>query len=68
MEHPVPTLNKPHKAVCWLTPREAVDEGRKADLHLRAGLARTDKVLQMTRRLFNASERSAGTSSTHNCV
>ena len=68
VEHPAPTLNEPHKAVCWLTPRAAVDEGRKADLHLRAGLARIDNVFQMTRRLFNAFERPVGTSSTHNCV
>ena len=68
VEHPAPTLNEPHKAVCWLTPHEAVAEGRKADLHLRAGLARIDNVFQMTRRLFNAFERPVGTSSTHNCV
>ena len=45
-----------------------VDEDRKADMHLRAGLARIDNVFQMTRRLFNAFERPVGTSSSHNAV
>ena len=68
VEHPAPTLNEPHKAVCWITPHPSVAEGRKADLHLRAGLARIDNVFQMTRRLFNAFERPVGTSSSHNAV
>ncbi len=68
VEHPAPTLNEPHKAVCWITPHQSVTEGRKADLHLRAGLARIDNVFQMTRRLFNAFERPVGTSSGHNAV
>ena len=67
-EHPLPTMNEPRKAVCWLTAHESIDEGRKADMHLCAGLARVDNVFQMTRRLFNAFERPVGTSSGHNAV
>ena len=67
-DHPLPTMNEPRKAVCWLTANADVDEDRKADMHLRAGLARIDNVFQMTRRLFNAFERPVGTSSGHNAV
>ena len=66
--HPVPTLNEPHKAVCWLTPDPDLDENRKADVFLRSGLARVDNVFLKTRRLFNALERPVGTSSGHNTV
>ena len=51
-----------------MTPNEDLDENRKADLHLRSGLARVDNVFQKTRRLFSAFERPVGTSSTHNKV
>ena len=68
VDHPLPTMNEPRKAVCWLTARDSMGEGRKADMHLRAGLARVDNVFQMTRRLFNAFERPVGTSSSHNAV
>ena len=66
--HPLPTINEPHKAMCWLTPDSDLDEDRGADLFLRAGLARVDNVFMKTRRLFNALERPIGTSSTHNKV
>ena len=66
--HPLPTVNEPHKAVCWLTPDENLNDNRKADLHLRSGLARIDNVFQKTRRLVNSLERPIGTSSTHNKV
>ena len=33
--NPFPTLDEPHKAVCWLTRHEAIDEDREADLYLR---------------------------------
>ena len=62
-EHPLPTVNEPHKAMCWLTPDEGMDDDRKADLHLRAGLARVDNVFMKSRRLFSALERPIGTSS-----
>ena len=52
--HPLPTLNEPEKAVCWLTPDDTLHENRVADLYLRSGLARIDNVFQKTRRLFNA--------------
>ena len=66
--HPLPTINEPQKAMCWLTPRADLDDNRKADMFLRSGLARIDNVFQKTRRLFNAVERPIGTSSTHNKV
>ena len=68
VEHPLPTLNEPHKAMSWLTPDLAVDEDRKADMFLRSGLGRIDNVFLKTRRLFNALERPVGTSSGHNRV
>ena len=66
--HPLPTINEPQKAMCWLTPRSDLDDDRKADMFLRSGLARIDNVFQKTRRLFNEVERPIGTSSTHNKV
>ncbi len=67
-QHPNPTMNEPHKAMCWLTPDDALDADAKAAMFLRAGLARVDNVFQMTRRLFNAFERPLGTSSSQNTV
>ena len=60
IEHPVPTINEPHKAVSWITARESTDEERKVDLFLAAGLARIDNVFMKTRRLFSALERPVG--------
>ena len=67
-DHPNPTMNEPHKAMCWLTPDDALDTDTKAAMFLKAGLARVDNVFQMTRRLFNAFERPLGTSSSQNTV
>lgn len=67
-DHPLPTMNEPNKAVCALTPLKGLTDERKADLFLRAGLARIDNIFQITRRLFNAFERPVGTSSGHNAV
>ena len=67
-DHPNPTMNEPHKAMCWLTPDDGLDADAKAAMFLRAGLARVDNVFQMTRRLFNAFERPLGTSSSQNTV
>ena len=66
--HPVPTMNEPNKAVSWLTARDTIDEDRKADMFLDAGLARIDNVFMTTRRLFSALERPIGTSSSNNAV
>ena len=63
VEHPLPTLNEPHKAMSWLTPDISIDEDRKADLFLRSGLGVIDNVFLKTRRLFNALERPVGTTS-----
>jgi len=67
-EHPNPTMNEPHKAMCWLTPDESLDADAQARMFLAAGLARVDNVFQMTRRLINAFERPLGTSSSQNTV
>ncbi|MCY4430294.1 MAG: hypothetical protein OXC11_07875 [Rhodospirillales bacterium] len=66
--HPVPTMSEPNKAVSWLTARDSVDEDRKADMFLNAGIARIDNVFMTTRHLFSALERPIGTSSSHNTV
>ena len=63
VEHPLPTLNEPHKAMSWLTPDPSIDEDRKADMFLRSGLGVIDNVFLKTRRLFNALERPVGTTS-----
>ena len=52
IEHPLPTMNEPHKAMTWLTARDDIDDNRKADMYLNAGLARIDNVFMMSRRLF----------------
>ena len=68
VEHPLATLNEPHKAMSWLTPDVGLDTDRIADMFLRSGLSRIDNVFLKTRRLFNALERPVGTSSGHNTV
>ena len=68
IEHPEPTINEPRKAMSWLTARESLDEDRKADMFLNAGLARIDNLFMKSRRLFSALERPVGTSSGHNTV
>ena len=68
IRHPLPTMNEPEKAVAWMTPDKSLGERQKADLFLRAGLARVDNVFQRTRRLVNAFERPIGTSSGYNTV
>ena len=68
IEHPEPTMNEPHKAMSWLTAKEWMDEDRKADMFLKAGLARIDNLFMKSRRLFSALERPVGTSSGHNTV
>ena len=68
VEHPVPTINEPHKAVSWLTASNSVDGSEKVDMFLAAGLARIDNVFMKTRRLFSALERPVGASSGHNRV
>ena len=67
-EHPNPTMNEPHKAMCWLTPDDSLNVDAQAQMFLAAGLARVDNVFQMTRRLINAFERPLGTSSSQNTV
>ena len=54
--------------MCWLTLNADLDENRKADMFLRAGLARIDNVFQKTRSLINAIERPIGNSSSYNKV
>ena len=68
IEHPVPAMNEPHKAVSWLTAKEGISEERKVDMFLAAGIAQIDNVFMKSRRLFSALERPIGTSSGHNTV
>ena len=67
--HPVPTMNEPEKAVCWLTQRDDEFDSRTvAKMAMRAGLGPVDNVFQLTRRFMNALERPIGTSSGYNTV
>ena len=68
IEHPVPAMNEPHKAVSWLTAKEGISEDRKIDMFLAGGIAQIDNVFMKSRRLFSALERPVGTSSGHNTV
>ena len=68
IQHPVPAMNEPHKAMSWLTAKESISEERKIDMFLAAGIARIDNVFMKSRRLFSALERPVGTSSGHNTV
>ena len=61
VEHPLPTLNEPHKAMAWLTADPGIDEDRKSDMFLRSGMGRIDNVFAKTRRLINPLERPLGT-------
>ena len=67
-EHPRPSMNEPHKAMCWLTPDESLDEDTVAAMYLIGRIARVDNVFQLTRRLFNAFEKPIGTPSGQNAV
>ena len=68
VEHPNPMMNEPHKAMCWLTPDDSLDEDTVAGMHLMARLARVDNVFALTRRLFQALERPLGTRSAEHAV
>ena len=68
IEHPVPAMNEPQKAMSWLTSKESICEDRKVEMFLNAGIARIDNVFMKSRRLFSALERPVGTSSGHNTV
>ena len=70
VEHPIPTMNEPHKAVCWLTKRPDSNPTpiAVAEMALDAGLGPVDNVFQVTRRWMNALERPIGTSSGYNRV
>jgi hypothetical protein len=68
--HPIPSMNEPDKAVCWLTDRDhhAYDEMTKAQMYLDASISAVDNIFQISRRLMNAFERPIGTSSGYNTV
>ena len=59
-EHPKPAMNEPHKAMCWLTPDDSLDEDTVAAMFLKGRTARVDNVFQLSRRLFHAFERPLG--------
>ena len=67
-EHPLPNMNEPDKAACWLTPDKDLGAEDRAALFLQSGIASVDNAFQRTRRLFSALERPVGTSSGHNTV
>lgn len=68
--HPMPSMNEPDKAVCWLTERadQDYDDMTKAQMYLDAGINAVDNIFQISRRLVNAFERPIGTSSGYNTV
>jgi hypothetical protein len=68
--HPIPSMNEPDKAVCWLTERDdhAYDDMTRAQMYLDAGINAVDNIFQISRRLMNAFERPIGTSSGYNTV
>jgi len=68
--HPLPSMNEPEKAICWLTSRneQDYDDLTKAQMYLDAGINAVDNIFQISRRLMNAFERPIGTSSGYNTV
>jgi len=68
--HPMPSMNEPDKAICWLTERnnQNYDDMAKAQMYLNAGINAVDNIFQISRRLMNAFERPIGTSSGYNTV
>ncbi len=68
--HPMPSMNEPDKAICWLTERSDhyYDDMTKAQMYLDAGINAVDNIFQISRRLVNAFERPIGTSSGYNTV
>lgn len=70
VKHPIPSMNEPDKAICWLTERSDndCDDMTIAQMHLDAGINAVDNIFQISRRLMNAFERPIGTSSGYNTV
>ena len=68
--HPIPSMNEPDKAVCWLTERsdQSYNDMTRAQMYLDAGINAVDNIFQISRRLMNAFERPIGTSSGYNTV
>ncbi len=70
VNHPIPSMNQPDKAICWLTESSnlSIDNKALAKMYLDAGINAVDNVFQISRRLMNAFERPIGTSSGYNTV
>jgi len=68
--HPMPSMNEPDKAICWLTEKanNQYDDIAEAQMYLDAGINAVDNIFQISRRLVNAFERPIGTSSGYNTV
>ncbi len=68
--HPLPSMNEPNKAVCWLTEPESgtLPDQEIAQMYLDVGINAVDNIFQISRRLMNAFERPIGTSSGYNTV
>ncbi|MCU7805603.1 MAG: hypothetical protein KZQ96_20645 [Candidatus Thiodiazotropha sp. (ex Lucinoma borealis)] len=47
--HPIPSMNEPDKAICWLTERsdKNYDDMTKAQMHLDAGINAVDNIFQI---------------------
>jgi len=68
--HPMPSMNEPDKAICWLTENtnNQYDDITMAQMYMDAGINAVDNIFQISRRLVNAFERPIGTSSGYNTV
>ena len=61
-------MKEPHRPCRGSVAKERIDEDGKADMFVKAGLARIDNLFMKSRWLFSALERPVGTSSGHNTV
>lgn len=65
LEHPLPTMNEPEKALCYLTgrPETEVDEDRLAAMYLYCSMYGADRFMELIRRRLSPLERAVSTSS-----
>lgn len=65
VKHPIPSMNQPNKAICWLTEPTTINMNDEmlAAMFLDVGINAVDNIFQISRRLMNAFERPIGTSS-----
>lgn len=65
LEHPLPTMNEPEKALCHLTarPETHLDEDRLAAMYLYGSMYGADRFMELVRRRLSPLERAVSTSS-----